>query len=328
MGSFTRPLPAPSRHPARTQPVRIVSNVLTLRSHVTLKQSKPDWLRVKAPQWERVGNVKEVLRDLGLNTVCEEASCPNIGECFSHGTATFLIMGPACTRACPYCDIDFEKKPQPLDPTEGDRLAEAVRRMGLNHVVITSVNRDDLPDGGASQFVKCIDAVRQRSPNTTIEVLIPDLCGNWEALAIILAARPEVLNHNTETIPRLYRRVRPQGDYERTLELFRRSRAIAPQVYTKSGIMVGLGETDAEVQQVMRDLRGVDCDILTIGQYLQPSPKHLAVQAFITPEQFDAWRDFGEGIGFLQVVSSPLTRSSYHAEQVRGLMQQHPKSGG
>jgi lipoic acid synthetase len=286
---------------------------------------KPEWLRVKAPQWERVGGVKEVLRDLGLNTVCEEASCPNIGECFNAGTATFLIMGPACTRACPYCDIDFEKKPKALDPSEPNRLAEAVRRMRLNHVVITSVNRDDLPDGGASQFVNCIEAVRAFSPNTTIEVLIPDLCGNWEALETILRANPEVMNHNTETILRLYRRVRPQGHYERTLELLRRSRQFAPHVYTKSGIMVGLGETDEEVRQVMQDLRSVDCDILTIGQYLQPSQKHLGVQEFVTPEQFDAWRAFGESIGFLQVVSSPLTRSSYHAEQVRELMAQHPR---
>lgn len=287
---------------------------------------KPDWLRVKAPQWERVGNVKEILRDLSLNTVCEEASCPNIGECFSHGTATFLIMGPACTRACPYCDIDFEKKPQALDPTEPSRLAEAVRRMNLNHVVITSVNRDDLPDGGASQFVQCIETIRVVSAKTTIEVLIPDLCGNWEALEVILQARPDVLNHNMETIPRLYRRVRPQGDYERTLELLRRSHQIAPWLYTKSGIMVGLGETDAEVRQVMQDLRSVDCDILTIGQYLQPTSKHLTVQQFVTPEQFAEWQQFGESIGFLQVVSSPLTRSSYHAEQVQELMERYPRT--
>ena len=286
---------------------------------------KPDWLRVKAPQWERVGAVKETLRDLSLNTVCEEASCPNIGECFLSGTATFLIMAPACTRACPYCDIDFEKKPQALDPTEPTRLAEAVRRMKLNHVVITSVNRDDLPDEGASQFVRCIEEVRTISPKTTIEVLIPDLCGNWEALEIILKAQPEVLNHNTETVPRLYRRTRPQGDYQRTLELLRISRQIAPWVYTKSGIMVGLGETDAEIRQVMRDLRAVDCDILTIGQYLQPTQKHLKVGDFIHPEQFAAWKKYGEEIGFLQVVSSPLTRSSYHAEQVRELMKEYPR---
>lgn len=286
---------------------------------------KPDWLRVKAPQWERVGNVKEILRDLALNTVCEEASCPNIGECFNAGTATFLIMGPACTRACPYCDIDFEKKPKALDPTEPTRLAEAVRRMQLNHVVITSVNRDDLSDGGASQFVKCIDAIHENSPQTTIEVLIPDLCGNWQALETILQAKPEVLNHNTETIPRLYRNVRPQGNYQRTLELLQRSRQISPGIYTKSGIMVGLGETDTEVRQVMEDLRSVDCDILTIGQYLQPSQKHLQVSDFITPSQFANWQAFGEELGFLQVVSSPLTRSSYHAEQVRELMARYPR---
>ncbi|WP_026079928.1 lipoyl synthase [Spirulina subsalsa] len=287
---------------------------------------KPEWLRVKAPQWQRVGSVKEILRDLGLNTVCEEASCPNIGECFNAGTATFLIMGPACTRACPYCDIDFEKKPQALDPLEPLNLAEAVSRLRLNHVVITSVNRDDLPDGGATQFKRCIEAVRKMSPQTTIEVLIPDFCGNWEALKIVLEAAPEVLNHNTETVPRLYRRVRPQGDYERSRQLLQLVRQLAPQIYTKSGIMVGLGETDEEVRQVMADLRAVDCDILTIGQYLQPTQKHLGVQEFVTPEQFDAWRDYGESIGFLQVVSSPLTRSSYHAGEVQRLMKQYPRA--
>lgn len=289
---------------------------------------KPEWLRVKAPQRERIGSVTEILRDLDLNTVCEEASCPNIGECFHAGTATFLIMGPACTRACPYCDIDFEKKPQALDPTEPIRLGEAVGRLKLNHVVITSVNRDDLPDGGATQFQRCIAEVRKISPQTTIEVLIPDLCGNWDALQAILAAEPEVLNHNTETIPRLYRRTRPQGDYGRSLELLRRTRELAPWTYTKSGIMVGLGETDAEVRATMRDLRAVDCDILTIGQYLQPSQKHLGVEEFVTPEQFAAWRDYGETLGFLQVVSSPLTRSSYHAEEVRRLMTEYPRQKG
>jgi lipoyl synthase len=286
---------------------------------------KPEWLRVKAPQWERVGNVKDILRDLQLNTVCEEASCPNIGECFSAGTATFLIMGPACTRACPYCDIDFEKKPQALEASEPLRLAEAVKRLNLKHVVITSVNRDDLADGGASQFVLCIQQVRALSPQTTIEVLIPDLCANWQALETILDAAPDVLNHNTETVPRLYRRVRPQGDYQRSLEMIARSRIYTPSVYTKSGIMVGLGETDEEVRQTMRDLRAIDCDIITIGQYLQPSAKHLTVAGFITPLQFDAWRIYGEEIGFLQVVSTPLTRSSYHAEEVQKLMVKYPR---
>ncbi len=286
---------------------------------------KPDWLRVKAPQWQRVGSVKETLRDLGLNTVCEEASCPNIGECFSIGTATFLIMGPACTRACPYCDIDFEKKPQVLDPTEPDRLAEAVKRLSLKHVVITSVNRDDLADGGASQFVKCIERIHTLTPNTTIEVLIPDLCGNWQALEIILSAHPNVLNHNTETIPRLYKRTRPQGDYQRTLELLRRTKELAPWAYTKSGLMVGLGETVDEVIEVMANLRSSDCDILTIGQYLQPSQKHLDVQEFVHPDRFANWQKVGESMGFLQVVSSPLTRSSYHAEEVQKLMQLYPR---
>jgi lipoic acid synthetase len=282
---------------------------------------KPNWLRVKAPQIQRVGSVKDILRDLNLNTVCEEASCPNIGECFNAGTATFLIMGPACTRACPYCDIDFDKTPRGLDETEPLRLAEAVKRLKLNHVVITSVNRDDLPDGGASQFVACIQETRKISPHTSIEVLIPDLCGNWEALEVIVEAQPEVLNHNTETVKRLYRKVRPQGEYDRSLMLLQKTRELSPKIYTKSGIMVGLGETDEEVKQVMKDLRAVDCNIMTIGQYLQPSPNHLAVKEFITPAQFNSWREYGENLGFEQVVSSPLTRSSYHAEEVRELMQ-------
>lgn len=281
---------------------------------------KPNWLRVKAPQIQRVGSVKDILRDLNLNTVCEEASCPNIGECFNAGTATFLIMGPACTRACPYCDIDFDKTPRELDATEPLRLAEAVKRLKLNHVVITSVNRDDLSDGGASQFVACIQEIRNISPHTSIEVLIPDLCGNWEALTVILQAQPEVLNHNTETVKRLYRKVRPQGEYDRSLMLLKKTREISPKTYTKSGIMVGLGETDVEVKQVMKDLRAVDCNIMTIGQYLQPTPNHLAVKEFITPAQFNSWREYGENLGFVQVVSSPLTRSSYHAEEVRELM--------
>ncbi len=288
--------------------------------------NKPSWLRVKAPQTERIGEVRGILRELGLNTVCEEASCPNIGECFHKGTATFLIMGPACTRACPYCDIDFEKSPKALDPTEPERLATAVQQMGLNHVVITSVNRDDLDDGGASQFVRCIEQVRSRSPHTSIELLIPDFCGNWDALKTVLDAGPEVLNHNIETVPRLYRRARPGGNYQRSLELLRQTRAYAQWVYTKSGIMVGMGETDEEVRQVMRNLRDVDCDILTIGQYLQPSSKHMKLDDFIPPEQFEAWREYGESIGFLQVVASPLTRSSYHAEQVRDLMDKYPRA--
>jgi len=294
-------------------------------SAVSSPGGKPPWLRAKAPQ--RAGSVQQLLRDLGLNTVCEEASCPNLGECFANGTATFLIMGPACTRACPYCDIDFTKRPLPLDPTEPLRVAEAVQRLGLRHAVITSVNRDDLPDGGASQFVACITEIRRRMPRTTIEVLIPDLCGNWQALEQILAARPTVLNHNTETVPRLYRRVRPQGNYERSLRLLELARQWDPDLYTKSGVMLGLGETAEEILQVMQDLRRVGCDILTLGQYLAPSPKHLPVERYVTPEEFDHWRQVGEELGFLQVVSSPLTRSSYHAEAVQELMRRYPKRG-
>ena len=287
---------------------------------------KPDWLRVKAPQRERIGAVADLLVDLKLNTVCQEASCPNIGECFAGGTATFLIMGPGCTRACPYCDIDFDRSVRALDPTEPERLGEAVARLGLQHVVITSVNRDDLADGGASQFVACIAAVRLRSPGTTIELLIPDLCGNWEALAAVMAGGPEVLNHNIETVPRLYRQVRPQGVYSRSLELLARVHEQWPASYTKSGLMVGLGETDAEVLAVLADLRQHHVDIVTIGQYLSPGPKHLAVQRFVEPATFAAFRQRGEGeLGFLQVVSSPLTRSSYHAGEVRRLMREHPR---
>ena len=287
---------------------------------------KPDWLRVKAPQRERIGAIADLLVDLKLNTVCQEASCPNIGECFAGGTATFLIMGPGCTRACPYCDIDFDKSVRELDPTEPERLGEAVQRMGLSHVVITSVNRDDLADGGASQFVACIEQVRSRSPLTSIELLIPDFCGNWDALAAVMAGAPEVLNHNIETVPRLYKKARPQGIYERSLELLQRVRKGWPRTYTKSGLMTGLGETDHEVREVMVDLRNHQVDIVTIGQYLSPGPKHLAVDRFVTPEQFTSFQRHGEvELGFLQVVSSPLTRSSYHAGEVQRLMRDHPR---
>ena len=287
---------------------------------------KPDWLRVKAPQRERIGAVADLLLDLKLNTVCQEASCPNIGECFAGGTATFLIMGPGCTRACPYCDIDFDKSVRALDPSEPQRLGEAVARLGLKHVVITSVNRDDLADGGASQFVACIEQVRQRSPFTTIELLIPDFCGNWQALAAVMAAAPDVLNHNIETVPRLYRLARPQGIYSRSLELLGRVHDGWPRTYTKSGLMTGLGETDSEVLEVLGDLRRHAVDIVTVGQYLSPGPKHLPVDRFVSPEQFESFRQHGESeLGFLQVVSSPLTRSSYHAGEVQRLMQQHPR---
>ena len=287
---------------------------------------KPDWLRVKAPQVERIGNTANLLKDLNLNTVCQEASCPNIGECFASGTATFLIMGPGCTRACPYCDIDFDRSKRDLDYTEPYRLAEAVYRMKLKHVVITSVNRDDLEDGGASQFYKCVSEVRKKSLETTIELLIPDFCGNWHALEKVLDSKPDVLNHNIETVSSLYKKVRPQGEYERTLELLKRTRNYSPQVYTKSGFMLGLGEKDEEVLNLLMDLRRNDVDIVTIGQYLSPGPNHLPVQRFVSPSKFNYFKLFGENeLGFMQVVSSPLTRSSYHAEEIQKLMKQYPR---
>lgn len=287
---------------------------------------KPDWLRVKAPQVERIGNTANLLNDLNLNTVCQEASCPNIGECFASGTATFLIMGPGCTRACPYCDIDFDRSNRDLDQTEPYRLAEAVYRMKLKHVVITSVNRDDLVDGGASQFYKCVSEVRKKSLETTIELLIPDFCGNWHALEKVLDSKPDVLNHNIETVSSLYKKVRPQGKYERTLELLKRTRNYSPKVYTKSGFMLGLGEQDEEVLNLLRDLRRNYVDIVTIGQYLSPGTNHLPVQRFVSPSKFNYFKLFGENeLDFMQVVSSPLTRSSYHAEEIQKLMKQYPR---
>ena len=287
---------------------------------------KPDWLRVKAPQLERIGKTADLLDDLKLNTVCQEASCPNIGECFSSGTATFLIMGPGCTRACPYCDIDFDRSKRELDPTEPFRLAEAVLRMKLKHVVITSVNRDDISDGGASQFFECVTEIRRVSPKTTIELLIPDLCGNWDALEIVLSAKPNVLNHNIETVPSLYKKVRPQGNYERSLDLLKRTKEFLPSVYTKSGFMLGLGEKDDEVINLLMDLRNNDVDIVTIGQYLSPGPNHLPVKRFVEPSVFNYLKVLGENeLNFLQIVSSPLTRSSYHAEEIQKLMKKFPR---
>ncbi|WP_193741746.1 MULTISPECIES: lipoyl synthase [Prochlorococcus] len=287
---------------------------------------KPEWLRVKAPQFERIGNTANLLSDLKLNTVCQEASCPNIGECFASGTATFLIMGPGCTRACPYCDINFDRSKRDLDPTEPHRLAEAVSRLNLKHVVITSVNRDDLDDGGASQFYQCVLEVRKKSPETTIELLIPDFCGNWQALELVLDSKPNVLNHNIETVKGLYRKVRPQGNYQRTLDLLKRTREYFPSVYTKSGFMLGLGESDDDVLNLLSDLKNHFVDIVTIGQYLSPGLKHLPVQRFVSPSKFNFFKLFGEdNLGFMQVVSSPLTRSSYHAEEIQKLMKKYPR---
>ena len=279
---------------------------------------KPPWIRVKAPIGPAVQRLKSVLRARRLHTVCEEASCPNIGECFSHGTATFMIMGDICTRRCPFCDV-AHGRPSPLDSGEPERLAETVEVMGLSYVVITSVDRDDLRDGGASHFASCIGALRQRRPELRIEILVPDFRGRMErALEALAEAPPDVFNHNLETVPRLYRKARPGADYQWSLDLIRRFKAAHPQVPTKSGLMLGLGEEESEVMGVLRDLRAHDCDMLTLGQYLQPSRYHLAVERFWTPEEFDTLGRAARALGFENVASGPLVRSSYHADLQAG----------
>ncbi len=275
---------------------------------------KPAWIRVRAPAGPAVSDLKRLLREQGLHTVCEEASCPNLGECFAKGTATFMIMGDKCTRRCPFCDV-AHGRPDPLDAGEPAHLADTVARMRLRYVVITSVDRDDLRDGGASHFVACVRAVRERSPGTRIEVLVPDFRGRMDrALEVMDGAPPDVFNHNLETVPRLYRKARPGADYAHSLELLRRFKERHAGVPTKSGIMLGLGEEREEVVAVMRDLRAHGCDMLTLGQYLQPSRYHLAVERFWTPEEFDALGEVGRDLGFDNVASGPLVRSSYHAD--------------
>ena len=275
---------------------------------------KPRWLKARFPAGERFSEIKSLLRENELHTVCEEARCPNIGECFNAGTATFMILGDICTRACGFCDVT-SGRPEGLDLLEPFRLAQAVERLGLDYVVITSVNRDDLPDGGAEVFAACIRAIRRRLPETQVEVLIPDFEGNWNALATVLEARPVVLNHNTETVPRLYRRVRPKARYRRSLELIRRVKEIDPEMTTKSGIMVGLGETMDEVREVLDDLREHGCDLLTVGQYLRPSLKHLPIERFWHPDEFAEIADYAHAIGFRHAECGPLVRSSYHAAE-------------
>jgi lipoic acid synthetase len=276
---------------------------------------KPDWIRARAPTHPEVGRLKRLLREHQLNSVCEEASCPNLGECFSGGTATFMIMGRLCTRRCPFCDV-AHGRPGPLDADEPAHLASAIAAMGLQYVVITSVDRDDLRDGGAGHFVACIRAVRATSPTTTVEVLVPDFRGRLEdALDSLAQALPDVFNHNLETIPRLYKAARPGADYAHSLELLHAFKQRHPHIPTKSGLMVGLGETDEEIVAVMRDLRAHGCDLLTIGQYLQPSRHHLPVERFVTPEQFERFAQLGHAMGFRNVASGPMVRSSYHAEQ-------------
>ena len=275
---------------------------------------KPAWLKARVPGGPTYERLRRLMRDSDLHTVCEEAHCPNIGECWNSGTATFLILGKVCTRACGYCQVT-SGRPQPLDADEPRRVALTVERMGVSHAVITSVNRDDVPDGGAALFVETVRWIRRLSPGTSVELLVPDFDGNWEALESVLRAAPEILNHNTETVPRLYRAVRHKARYERSLELLRRADAWSPRPVTKSGLMLGLGETMDEIDAVLRDLRAVGCDVLTVGQYLRPSRKHLPVERFVPPAEFDALAERARAMGFRHVESGPLVRSSYHAER-------------
>ena len=276
---------------------------------------KPEWIRMKVPDSARFREIKQILRDNHLHTVCEEASCPNIGECFSGGTATFMILGDLCTRRCPFCDV-AHGKPLPPDAEEPEKLARTIAAMRLKYVVITSVDRDDLRDGGAGHFVECIRAARQHSPHLKIEVLVPDFRGRLDtALEILSAAPPDVMNHNLETVPRLYKQARPGADYTHSLLLLKMFGERFPQVPTKSGLMLGLGETDEEILAVMRDLRAHGVSMLTLGQYLQPSAHHLPVLRFVTPERFAWFEQQAMEMGFTQAACGPMVRSSYHADQ-------------
>ncbi|MDX1924235.1 MAG: lipoyl synthase [Rickettsiaceae bacterium] len=275
-------------------------------------KTKPSWIRVKAPNSKGYESAKNLISGLSLNTVCQEAACPNIGECWSKGHVTVMILGSTCTRSCAFCNIKTGI-PDLLDPHEPERLAEAISKLGLSHVVITSVDRDDLEDGGATHFAECISKIRAKAPSTTIEVLTPDFLKKEGAAEIIVEARPDVYNHNIETVPSLYKEIRPGARYYNSLHLLHKVKKIDPTMFTKSGIMVGLGETKEEVVQVMEDLRAAEVDFITIGQYLQPTPSHAKVARFVTPEEFEFFGRIAYAKGFLMVSSSPLTRSSYHA---------------
>ena len=278
------------------------------------REPKPEWLKVRAPGSENYLRLRGIMRDLKLNTVCEDAHCPNIGECWHHGTATFMILGDICTRACAYCAV-AHGKPQALDLGEPARVGEAVEKMRLKYAVITSVDRDDLPDGGAGIFAGTIRDIKRRMPDTRVEVLIPDFKGDYAPLKTVLDARPDILNHNTETVPRLYRMARSGGKYPRTLELLDRARTYAPDIPTKTGIMVGLGEEKDELEQVFKDLRGVGVSILTLGQYLRPSPDHAVMTRYYHPDEFAELKRIAMGLGFVHVEAGPLVRSSYHAHE-------------
>lgn len=296
--------------PAETAPVPPVA------PEKAPKLRKPEWIRVKAPLSNEYQNTANLMREKKLNTVCEEAACPNIGECWSKKHATVMILGSVCTRACAFCNIKTGI-PDLLDPHEPDNLAEAVGSLGLNHVVITSVDRDDLEDGGADHFAQCITKIRSKTPGTTIEILTPDFLRKDENITtkVIADARPDVFNHNVETVPRLYKSVRPGARYFNSLHLLKRIKEMNPSIFTKSGLMVGLGEDKEEVLQVMDDLRAADVDFITIGQYLQPTPKHAELKRYVEPEEFEYYKRMAKVKGFLMVASSPLTRSSYHADR-------------
>jgi lipoic acid synthetase len=282
-----------------------------------LPARKPSWLKVKAPGGPNYLRLKQLMRTLDLHTVCEEAHCPNVGECWEHGTATFMILGSVCTRNCAYCAVGHGR-PNPFDAEEPVRVAEACAEMQLRHVVLTSVDRDDLPDFGAWAFAETIRQIRARLPEASVEVLVPDFQGRESSIAAVLEARPDIYNHNTETVPRLYKKCRPGGRYARVMEIFRASKRLAPDIPTKTGIILGMGETNEEVLATMRDLRAVDVDILTLGQYLRPSDGHVALSRYVTPEEFRMFYDAGMAMGFRHVESGPLVRSSYHAwEQVQ-----------
>lgn len=275
---------------------------------------KPSWIRAKAPTGEKVTQLKSLLREQNLHTVCEEAACPNLGECFSHGTATFMIMGDVCTRRCPFCDV-AHGRPKPLDLNEPEHLAQAIEKMQLKYVVITSVDRDDLKDGGAGHFSACIEAIRSRTPEVKIEILVPDFRRRMDiALSKLAECPPDVFNHNLETVKRLYRKARPGADYDWSLQLIKNFKAQHPELPGKSGLMLGLGETIDEVKQVLQDLRAHNCDMLTLGQYLQPSRYHLQVERFVTPDEFAELGVYAESLGFKNVASAPMVRSSYHAD--------------
>ncbi len=281
---------------------------------VPIDRARPEWLKVRLPTGPTYENLRRLMRSKELHTVCEEAHCPNMAECWGAGTATFMILGDTCTRSCGFCAVKTGR-PGVVDAEEPRRVGEAVAQMALGHAVVTSVNRDELPDGGAEIFAETIREIRRQSPSTTVEVLIPDFVGRPESLDAVLAARPEILNHNVETVPRLYPRVRPQARYERSLEVLRRTKERAPDLVCKSGIMVGLGETRDEVTATMRDIASQGTDILTVGQYLRPSPVHLPIERYWTPSEFDELRDAGMTMGFRHVEAGPLVRSSYHAER-------------